>query len=135
MDVKATLEQMQELAEQMRGLHNQMDRHVVAVAKRYIAAYSDEDHGYGYPSDDAHYRWHIDSGGDIDVHWEEFWNYGGHDAGSFTVPSRYVWDEAALAEYEQRRADEKKQKEERIATKKRQEEIEQLKKLQEKYGE
>ena len=135
---KAKIREMQQLREQMDKLHREIDDHVVAVAKRYIVAAHRENSGYGYPTvsgkGGAWFEWEIGEEGDVDVTWEETWSYGGHDGGSFTVPANFIWDEKALVAFEEKRAREKADKKAEQEARKRQEELEQLAKLQEKYG-
>jgi hypothetical protein len=128
------IEKMQRLHQEMRELHDEIDEQVIKVAKRYIRAYHDTNRGYGYPSDNSYYSWQIDNDGNIEVTWEEHWSYGGHDAGAFTVPSQFIYDEAALIAFEQSRDQAKQQKKEEELNKIKQEELAQLERLQKKYA-
>lgn len=134
-EIQLLVQQIQELQSQIMDLSQKIDKRVIEVAKRYIVAAHDENRGYGYPSvTNAHFNWEMDENGNIEVHWEETWAYGGYDAGSFIVPANFVWDEDALVAYEKERANHKTKREEQKVSAQREKEIEQLKKLQKKYG-
>ena len=134
-EIQSLVQQMQKLQTQIIDLSKKLDERVVEVAKRYIVAAHDENRGYGYPSvDKAYFNWEMDEDGDIEVHWEETWAYGGYDAGTFVIPANFVWDEGALVAYEKERVSYKANRADQKVFSERQREIEQLKKLQEKYG-
>lgn len=116
-------------------IRKSLNNRVLEVAKRYIKAAYVEDSYDSIPSDGrVYYKWDIDKSGTVNVRWEESWNYGGHDAGSFSFPAEYIYDDEQLVAYETRRIVEKEQ----IRLKKEMCEIErkrkQLQKLKEELG-
>lgn len=134
MKYKNTIEKMQELKKDIDKLHNEINDHVIQVAKRYIVAAHPTNRGYGHPNvNNAKFSWEIEEGGDINVDWYDSWSYGGHDEGCFSVPANFIWDEKALVDFEEDCA--KKKSEEKIKEEEnlRQSELEKLKTLKEKY--
>ena len=132
MDIIGILDRLQSLEEEARKLHDEVSEKVVAAAQRYINAF--RKNSYGWPGSAATYSWHV-ADDLIDVSWDEHWNYGGEDSGSFEFPIEFVWDEDALIQHEKATAAEierkKKEKEAECEKKERQ----RLQELSDKYPE
>lgn len=102
-----TIRKIMELEKQIRLLKVEIDdANMQSILRRFINAYSDKNHGYGFPSDGAHFIWEVCEDGTIDVDWSESWRFGGHDEGSFTMPIELL-NEDALVRYESARRLEK----------------------------
>ncbi len=103
--MREIVEQIEALRQETNSLREQIHERVLEVAKRYIVAHHTTNQGYGYPYVEyADFEWSIDSGLVI-VEWDETWNYGGQDQGTFSFLVKYLWDDEALVSYEESRAE------------------------------
>ena len=131
--MQAKIERMQELNSERDRIYWECNKRVVEVAERYVAAH-EINQGYGYPTPGhADYRWSVD-GSWIHMVWEETWNYGGHDGGSFEFSAEFLWNEEALKKFETDCAIVREQKKQACLEKRRQEDLVKLKELQDKYS-
>jgi hypothetical protein len=133
--MKDIVTKIQGLDAELEALRPKIHDRVIEVAKRYVVAAHTTNRGYGYPavkSPNIRFEWEIDSEV-VRVGWSDYWSFGGHDAATFSFPVEYIWDEAAIVAYEERRTEEKEsvllQKQEA----QRQQELKQLRHLQEKH--
>jgi hypothetical protein len=92
---------------EVEELEEELSERISQVARRFIDAWSETDRGYGYPGLSANFSLDSISPTVVYITWKETWNYGGRDGGSFMFPTRYLWDEKELTEYEEKRAAEK----------------------------
>ena len=133
--MREIVEQIESLRQETNSLQGQIHKRVLEVAKRYIVAHHTTNRGYGYPEPEyADFEWSIKSGS-VEVEWDETWNYGGHDRGTFSFPVKYIWDNEALVSYEESRAEKKAAIETNKISARRTEELRQLEILKEKYPE
>lgn len=49
----------------------------------------------------VHFKWEIDedSGDSLEIQWDEYWRYGGHDGGTFTLSWDFILDEEVRKQY------------------------------------
>jgi hypothetical protein len=114
-------------AGEISQLKDQINERVLDIAYQYIEAKKlTVGHANYGPSNLSKnmdsVSWDIDDKGVVTVTWEEHWNYGGHDQGSFQFSSEFIHSTEALENYkkicqtEYERLIEKKKQEEKEKT-------------------
>ncbi len=134
--IKKQLDTIAASLSSIESLRSELYPHISAIVKRCLMAEHSRVSGFVYSNfNGTCVDWKIDAEGNIEGTWERHWEKGGFNGGSMTIPSECVWSEAALADFEAKRAAEKLQQKEEKAAKDRQNDLEQLRKLKEKLGE
>lgn len=89
-----------DLAKCSSDLEREIDIHVKNVAMTFIQADTLKYDRCGAPSKIEFIdEWSIDDDGNVNVEWEEFWAYGGHEKGGFSFSSQYLYDDDALQQH------------------------------------
>lgn len=100
--MKNKIQKLIELRKASEPLEEEIDNYVRATAIRWskIARLY-----YGgsrdFPSNVQFIEsWKLDADGDVTILWDETWNYGGRDSGTFNFKSEYLYDDNAMLNFE-----------------------------------